>query len=384
MFGFKEKIMKVIFISRDFPDIKGGVSDYTYYLSKEFAKKGMEVYVLTSDDERINKNIQHIKVLPVVKNWEFKGISKIVEYIKKVNPDWIIFQYVPYMYSYYGVPFWLIFLYQRIKKQGFKICTTFHEVSILIDSGDFKHLPVAISQRIIAYLFSLLSDKIVVPIERWEKMLHFFKRKIKVIPVGSSIVPENEDIKVKKIERKDFIIIGSFGSAHKSRRVDVHLKAVKILKDRGVKVKYIFIGDAPNHLKELAKKLNIDVEFTGYLPKDEVWKKLKTFDFFIFFNKKSNKYEAGISLKNSSMVSAFSACVPVIANKGSLTDKILEGYYIKCPINKTSFVNKTLKFIDNEKNIEELKERTGIFYKNYLRWDKIAKEYILFLLKNTN
>lgn len=369
--------MKTLIISKDFPDIKGGVSDYTFYLSKTFANMGIKTYVLTSSLEMINKNVENAQVLPSIKKWSIKSINKILEEIDKIKPEWIILQYVPYMYSYSGIPFWLIFLYILLKIKKYKICTRFHEIRIIFDLSKPKYILISFFQKIIAYFLCLLSDKIIVSIEFYKRLIKNFEKKIKVIPVGSNVVPENENFGENKKE-KDKILIGYFGGANKSRKIDVHLKAVKILKEKGVNVKYIFIGEAPLYYKKLAKKLNIDAEFTGYLEKEKVYEYLKKLDFFIFFDKYSNKYEAGINLKSGVVVAAFSANVPIIANKGFLTDKILNKYYIKCKVNEYELADKILKYKNYEK-LRELKAKIKEFYENYLKWDKIAKSYILHL-----
>jgi len=373
--------MKILIISKDFPNIVGGVSDYTYHLSKNLCKKGIDVYVLTSSDEKVIREIKgyDVKILPLIKRWGFLGIYEIVKEIEKINPEFIVLQYTPYMYSYYGIPFWLIFLYFKLKIKKFKICTNFHEISILINFGDFKHFGIAISQRIVAYFISFLSDKIIVPIERWKKMLHFFKEKIEIIPVGSNIVPEKENLEIDSINKKDFLIIGSFGGANKARRIDVHLKAVKILKEKGIKVKYIFIGNVPHYFKKIAKRLKIDAEFKGFLKNEEAYNVLKSFDFFIFFDKYSNKYEGGINLKSSSAVAAFSANVPIISNYGFYTDKILKNLYIKSSPNPEDISNKIIECLNNPENIKKLKMKIFEFYKKNLRWEEISNRYLIFL-----
>lgn len=367
--------MKILIISKDFPKIKGGVSDYTYYLFNELKKKS-ECYVLTRKDERI---IKEKNVLPLILNFGFKGIWEIIKEINKIKPSWIIFQYVPYMYSYIGVPFWLIFLYLILKIKKYKICTMFHEIRIVVDLSKPKYILIAIFQKIIAFFLSFLSDKIIVSIEFYKRLIKIFEKKIKVIPVGSNVVPESEDLKEENKKYGDEIIIGYFGGANKGRRIDIHLKAVKILKEKGINVKYIFIGEAPSYYKKLAKKLNIDAEFTGYLEKEKVYEYLKNLDFFIFFEKYSNKYEAGINLKSGAIAAAFSANVPIISNKGILTDKILKGYYINSKPNENEIGEKILKFIKDKEKIKRLKGKIKNFYENYLKWEKISKEYIDYL-----
>ena len=370
--------MKFLIISRDFPNIKGGVSDYTYFLSKNLAKKNIEVFILTSRDEKINENVEDFKVIKAIKKWGFKGLNKIVNHIEMIKPDWIILQYVPYMYSYLGIPFWLIFLYLILKKKNYKICTMFHEVRIIASFSKPKYILIAISQKIIAFFLSLFSSKIIINTEFWKKLFGYkdFEKKIKVIPVGANIVRGKE---VFENKNKDVITIGSFGKAD---RLKLHLKAVRILKDNGIKVKYLFIGNVPSYYKKLAKKLNIDAEFTGYLPGEKVYENLKKMDFFLFFSKYSNKYESGITLNSGSVASAFLAGVPIISNKGILTDKFLEGYYIKCKPSEFEIADKIMKLIKNPEKIEKIKERIRHFYEKYISWEKIREEYIKFLCED--
>ena len=173
--------------------------------------------------------------------------------------------------------------------------------------------------------------------------------------------------------------MGSFGGANRSRRIDIHLKAVKILKDKGINVKYIFIGNAPYYLKKLAEKLKIDAEFKGFLKGEEVYNLLKNFDFYIFFDKYSNKYEGGINLKSTSCVAAFSANVPIISNKGFYTDRILKNLYIESLPSPEDIANKIIEYLNNPDKLKKLKIKIFEFYKKNLRWEEISNRYLIFL-----
>lgn len=106
--------MRLLIISRDFPNIIGGVSDHTHHLQRALSMKDSEVYVLTSRDKRIVGEIaDSVSVLPFVDKWGIRGLIKIIREIKKINPDWILLQYVPHMYSSYAVPFYIAALLDR-------------------------------------------------------------------------------------------------------------------------------------------------------------------------------------------------------------------------------------------------------------------------------
>src|ERR1700741_1413704 len=165
--------MKLLFISRDFPNMFGGVGDYTYHLSKTLSEKGHEVYVLTSNDERvigfrdgglkeseINPDLNSysgtrvpkqwgfVKVFHLINRWSFVSLFQIIKKIRKINPDRVILQYVPHMYSYYGTPVYIGLLSILLWVMRFKLITTFHELGTGFEFKKPRYWGVSILQKL--------------------------------------------------------------------------------------------------------------------------------------------------------------------------------------------------------------------------------------------
>ncbi len=381
--------MKLLLISRDFPNIIGGVSDYTYHLSKALAEKGHNVYVLTSFNDKIIRNIEgNVKVLPLVKSWNFRGLPQIIKEIKKVNPDWVLLQYVPHMYSHYAIPVYIAMLSVILRFSGHKLLTTFHEVAIRFDLKKPKYWVIALIERAITYILCACSQKIVVSIDYYCKMLKRFNSKICRIPVGSSIIPYEVGAETLKRIKEQVapngeIIVSTFGSGASWIRNDVLLEAVnKLIKEQGILLKIIFlggIGDSyqKNIIESLAKRLNIEknIFITGYLQSNEIYKYLAVSDFFVLLD--NNAY-GGISTKSTSLASAYAAKLPIIGNRGILTDdffKDKENILLINSVDSREVEKGILELFKNYDLCNKLKRGSEETYKDYLSWGRISESY---------
>lgn len=382
--------MKLLFISSNFPNMFGGVSDYTHHLSNALSKEGFEVYVLTSCNDKVIKDIQgsNVRILPEVEKWGFRGLPKIIKEIKKIDSDWILLQYVPHMYSHYGIPLYIILFSVLLRIMKYNLVTTFHEVAIRFDFKRPKYWGIALIERVIAYILCACSKKIIVSIDYYRRMLKPFNSKIYRIPVGSNIIPyEIETETLKKVKEQvapnGEIIVSTFGSGASWRRNDVLLKAVnKLIKEQGILLKIIFLGNIGNSyqkntIESLAKRSNIErnIFITGYLQSNEIYKYLAVSDFFALLD---NDAYGGVSTKSGSLAAAYAARIPIIANKGTLTDNFFKH-------GENIFLIESLDITDVSQGITELLRNKPVFstiqknalntYKNFLSWDKIAGQY---------
>lgn len=386
--------MKLLLISRDFPNIFGGVSDYTYHLSKALAEKGMKVYVLTSKDKRVIKEDYDIKgmgcvkVLPVVERWSFLGVLQIIRGIRKINPHCVLLQYVPHMYNKYGIPIYIAIFSILLSIKRFKLITTFHEVAIRFNIKKPKYWIIAIIQRIIAYILCICSKKIIVSIEYYRKMLNPFFKKIIIIPVSSNILPINLNEKEKtnfrdRIAPNGEFIIVTFGSGAPWRRNDILLEASKkIINDLSYSLKIVFLGrmgNSPqgNLIKSLSQKygINKNVILPGYLEGDEIYKYLVISDLFVLLD--SDAY-GGVSTKSTALTSAYAAGLPILANKGILTDNFLKhkkNIFLIDNLDVDAVIQAIIELINNRQLLNNLKKGSINTYRNYLTWDEIANKY---------
>jgi glycosyltransferase involved in cell wall biosynthesis len=411
---FSNLAMKLLLISRDFPNIFGGVSDYTYHLSKALAEKGHEVYVLTSDDERvigakdgglkeseINSNLNSyssacvskqggfVKIFPVIDRWSFSRLFQIVREIRKINPDRVMLQYVPHMYSYYGTPLYIGLLSILLCLMRFKLITTFHELGTGFEFKKPRYWGVSALQKLTAYFVCIASDKIVVSIEADRKILWGFRNKVHRIPIGSNILPiyvsdnEKEGLRAKIANSKE-IIISTFGS--NPRRNDVLVRIIKRLKDENIPSKLLIIGKFPDKwieaIKVKAKELEISdaIYFTGFIKSEDVYRHLSISDIFIILEEIYPGGWGGVSTKSTSLASAFAAGLPAIGSKGGMTDEDFfiheDNIALVDSLDEEVISKEIKKLIANPIFMENLKTGAARTFEMKLSWSIIAKRYM--------
>lgn len=95
--------------------------------------------------------------------------------------------------------------------------------------------------------------------------------KKKVVPFGYFPPPIERSKCVKRTSNEPFVILTT-GILSKYRGADVLVKALKLLKDRGVNYRAIITqeGELLPTLKKLAAEFNLPIEFPGFLPMDEL------------------------------------------------------------------------------------------------------------------
>ena len=376
--------MKVCFITSYFPNIRSGVADYTYHLSNALLNQDIEIFVLTSDDKEIIKN-DDFNILSVIKKWDLFAIPKLIKTINQIKPDVISLQYVPYSYSHYGIPVWIVLFLLIIKLLGYKIVITFHEVAIRLDYKKPKYLIVGIIQRLVAYALTIISNKIITSNKQFEGILKFSKNKIHRIPVGSSILPievsdeEKNSIK-SRLAPNGEILISTFGSHIGMNHL--LLDVAKKLTQNGYKIKLLFIGGMPDDFiisqTKRAQELEINVHFTGFINSEDVFKHLSVCDLFIALESINEKGWGGACIKSTSLAAAYAAGLPIISNRGDLTDDFFyEGeniLFVKCL--KVEDICESISDLINDLNLKaKIILNTQETYKKHLHWSVIAKRY---------
>lgn len=115
--------------------------------------------------------------------------------------------------------------------------------------------------------------------ERWQNKACFF-------PVNGVSSEDLLTLKNKSNRDGDKFSVLTAGKLIKIKGFDLAIKAFKIFSDRAGEAEFIIIGDGPEsqNLKKLADELNIGkgVIFTGWLPREGLFKKMLSCDVFLF------------------------------------------------------------------------------------------------------
>ncbi|MCZ6691440.1 MAG: glycosyltransferase family 4 protein [Planctomycetota bacterium] len=381
--------MKLLIITEEFPPMRGGVADYTRHLGQALAGKGIRTVVLTSAGSGARRE-GGVEVLREVRSWNAFGMLAVLRKIRRARPDVCNLQYVPYMYSAYGVPLQIAALAAGIRAMGIPLVTTIHEVGGCFRWARPKYWGIVLLQRVIAHALALLSSQIVVVVDLYRAMLGRSGSKIRSIPVGSNIipvdVPEPERRRLRKaIAPGGETIIATFAGGAWYKAVVVLEAASALIKTRGKEVKVLVLGarglETPpggRSLSRIAEELGIDhaVRITGYLEESDVFRRLAVADIFALID--AGPY-GGISAKSTVLVAAFAAGLPVVANRGPITDSLFvhdENIFLVDSAGPVELAAALDRLIDDPDGRRRLADGGRETYRQHFTWERIAADYM--------
>jgi glycosyltransferase involved in cell wall biosynthesis len=94
--------VRILLVAGAFPPTPCGVGDYTARLAEALASDGAtEVAVLTKE-ESVSEQLNHVMVLPVVKDWSLSDMRGIMRVVRAWRPDFVHIQYPSQ--GFYGRP----------------------------------------------------------------------------------------------------------------------------------------------------------------------------------------------------------------------------------------------------------------------------------------
>jgi glycosyltransferase involved in cell wall biosynthesis len=272
-----------------------GLGNRVYYLSRELAKKGHEVHVITKQGEYVSKEVnayyvqipKHIfKIppvpLPQVSIFNLLVYKKFEEIKRKIKPDLIDVQHVH------------ISPFVHIIKEKNNLVLTCHGTEIGRSIGLYGRTPLGLVQftsTIEKYTFSKINRIIAVSTRVKKELIDYYnvsKEKIFLIPNGIDI----SEFKNKQESRLNFhskfntdYILINVGGCSKIKGIYEVIKALKYIRD----LNWIFIvigGGARKDMilvKKLLKQYNLDnrVLLLGSLKKELVKNIVQEADIYI-------------------------------------------------------------------------------------------------------
>jgi glycosyltransferase involved in cell wall biosynthesis len=379
--------MKLLIVSSHFHRMPGGVSGSVYHLGKALSRQGVKVSVVTSAHELVASD-DEILVLPAVRRWSVWAIPEVIRIIRRVRAHVVSIQYVPYMYSRYGVlPVHVVLLALIVRLMGLVVLTTFHEVFVGFEWRRPKYYVVAIGQRLIAYLLAACSTRIVASIECYGRRLRPFRRKLVRIPVGSNIpqiaLSREEVARLRDaIAPSDSLIIASFRTGAPWARTDLLLRAVRKLVDgAGINATVLILGgqgdvtsETGRSLGALIRELGLEarVVTTGYLQDVEVSKHLSAADLFACLD------SCGVGVQSTCLAAAYAAGLPVIGVAGRFTDDVFrdgENIYLLSSLEVDEIAEGLKRLITDTALREKLAAGSRRTFCEHLAWAQIARKY---------
>lgn len=206
-----------------------------------------------------------------------------------------------------------------------------------------------------------------------------YKKDIKVIRNGTDLeYPTNSKKLITTVNEKynlkdDEIVFLSVGRIVENKKLQLALKAMKIVSDKGFKFKYLIVGDGSylEQLKTLVNELNISdkVIFTGKIMDRELLSAhyLRA-NLFIF--------PSTFDTASLAPIEAAAMKLPTLMNEGCSTAEILtdnvNGFLAK--EDESAWAEKIVELLQNKKKLSDAKELA--FKQVYRSWDSVADEVL--------
>jgi glycosyltransferase involved in cell wall biosynthesis len=326
--------MRICIVTPIFPPETGGPSTYVPELCDRLMRKGHKCGVVTcgsSPPTKMDFDVYWIRATnPLTRHWRM--VTTIRRYIKKGNAG-LVYAQDPVVSGFpsmvasklTGVPFVL----KIVSDPSWEAARLTHRTELDLDR--FQKHPKGGRTKLLRKLqirVASNADAIITPSEYFKTIIMGWgieENKITVIPnaVKSFKKMCKREVRTKLGLPLNRRIIATIGRLVPWKNVDKIIRAVQKIDGRS---QLIIIGDGPerNALEELAKKLNIDVKFTGVVKHDEVFAYLQAADVFVLFS----SYEG----QSHVLLEAISCGCPVVAsdiasNREVITPK--RGYLVK-------------------------------------------------------
>ncbi len=307
--------MKVLMISGTYPDLRCGVGDYVGKLTENLISCHVEVLVLTSDDASIRREDF---VYPLIKRWKMPGIPRILNFIKKANPDIINLQMPSARYRSIINSANLLPLFAKI------FCDASSPFAVTVHD-------YAITRWFLRPFFLplfLFSDLIIITNDNDEaeilRMFPFLRRKVRKIAMGPTIeiadIPSDaaNRLRAKIAYKETDRLISTFGFIERAKHLDLLLHVFSKLSQHDKDLKLLVMSDVRRDDDVQYRDSVISLAGTLGLKERICWigfSKAEEISFYLSLSKLGLLfYERGASFRRSTLINYIIRQVPVVTN----------------------------------------------------------------------
>jgi len=374
--------MKILHLTWEYPPrIVGGLSRHVYYLSRELAKQGNEVIIITLEFpnvalEEFRNNIRVYRVKVELASYDFLTWCYAFNHFfeKKIG---MVAKDIDLIHAHD----WLVALSGISSKYLLNkpLIATIHSLEIGRVGSISNPLSATIDN--IEWWLTYEAKFVITTTEFMKNQLieHFKLPHEKIFVIGNGIEIKEFEYEIDKKEVKSFYkfpnevkLVGFIGRITEQKGVRYFLESIPKILNNYQNVRFLIIGDGwqIEEMKELAKRLGIDwsVRFLGYVQDEELKKLLKILDVLVI----PSIYEPfGIVA-----LEAMSAGVPIVASAigglNEIIDNEIDGLKVP-PKNPDAIASAVLRLLYDEGLRIKLTENAKKKVQKY-SWEEVAKK----------
>ncbi len=234
--------MRIALIAGEYPPLQGGLGDYTRRLAEALVGLGHELHVITHHvaGEPTNAFCAGVHVHRLVTAWNWETRRRIEGFNRLFRPDILNLQYQAAAYQMHPA----INLLPGALAKRIPTVVTFHDLRVpyLFPKAGF------LRWKAIVTMARAASACIATNVEDRDTLTREGVRAVFLIPIGSNIIPTSLDgfqpaawLRARGIA-DDTILIGYFGFLNESKGAETLLRALSLLRARGLNVGLLHIG----------------------------------------------------------------------------------------------------------------------------------------------
>jgi len=327
--------LRICHITAEYPPRVGGVGDYVRRLSREFAARGHEVTVVTTEGlggEPARPGAASPRVLSVVKSWNLRGLPRLWKVLNELEADAYVLEYVAYMYGRGGVAPWLLAFFLAFKLRRNK--------TLVLNAHELWR-PAYRSRRdkaltLLSFLVFLggawAGTRVVVTNDFRRNLLTgvlgMDPARVRKIPVGANVEPPGRSASPRRGDGEFRVM--TFGSWHEDRSVEDLVDAVMALRaTRPVRLSVIGSFGDNDEQRARVRALRDRAGPDGWLDLEEDVPPARVSDYFARADAYVSPLAGGPSGRRGSVMAALAHGVPLVAYDGYERDGVFrDGYNV--------------------------------------------------------
>ena len=395
--------MKVCLVTGEYPPMRGGVADYTAFLSAALSRHGVSTSVITSERARAlrpeaptNGTTAEVYTVP---SWDYRCLRRIGEIVQATRPDVLHLQYQTGAFGMHPainlLPLWL-----RSARNRPRLVVTFHDLRVpylFPKAGPIRGLATT--------LLVLGSDATVTTnAEDAARLIHRrrdghpragrFGPSVHRIPIGSNIPvspPPNYDRalwRARLAVGDDQLLLSYFGFLAPSKGVDLLMVTLGELLRKGHNVKLVMIGGSAGDTSTVDRSYERQIRtqadqpthrgrvlWTGFTGPEEVSANLLASDICVL------PFREGASFRHGTLVAAIVHGLPIVTTAPPPLPPLHDGLQLRsgenCYLAPPSNVAGLVAAVERVASSEALRSRLAAGARalgDLFCWDVIASQ----------
>ncbi|HVZ23539.1 MAG TPA: glycosyltransferase family 4 protein [Vicinamibacterales bacterium] len=310
--------MKLCLVTRRMPPAQCGIADYTLGLAS--ALSGTHEVVVVSGTQHDVVGAPSARILPIIPDWGPRGMLTLLRVLRELQPDWVLLEYVPFLYSRIGVNVWLPLATCCMRLLGLRVLLTVHEPFVRIDS--IKHTVTGLAQRIMIWLLIRGSEKIAVTTRAWAELIapYSSRRHVFHLPVASNLpcvavtALDRAQLRAELGIDESDVVVATLRPTGAGKLLDQTMRVWTRLRETHRHARLLVLGLTDAERSRVSGITGVlDV---GYVPPDRASRLLSAADVFVAL------FTDGVSTRRTSVMAAMAHGLPVVTTNGHLTDPI--------------------------------------------------------------